>query len=222
MSEEQIQGLLQDLGGELGHLSSLERPLTKEEEKHRKKLQFRKYVLDRIKEAKDKKVSLEDIARVAWVDLANLPDEVEAGLFAHYVYRPDFKLPTDDQRGNFSFTYSYAVTAAVVEVDVETGKIKILRMACVDDAGERLNPLIVEGQIYGAIGHQLGAALYERLIYDENGQLVTSSFKDYCAPTALDFPSIYLSGGQRGLNLSLSPSDLVVLTEAKCAAISTD
>ncbi len=141
-----------------------------------------------LKEAKDKKVSLEDIARVAWVDLANLPDEVEAGLFAHYVYRPDFKLPTDDQRGNFSFTYSYAVTAAVVEVDVETGRIKILRIACVDDAGERLNPLIVEGQIYGAIGHQLGAALYERLIYDESGQLLTSSFKDYCAPTALDFP----------------------------------
>ncbi len=45
-----------------------------------------------------------------------------------------------------------------------------------------------EGQVYGAIGHQLGAALYERLIYDESGQLVTSSFKDYCAPTALDFP----------------------------------
>ena len=141
-----------------------------------------------LKEAKDKKVSLEDIARVAWVDLANLPDEIEAGLFSHYVYRPDFKLPTDDQRGNFSFTYSYAVTAAVVEVDVETGRVKILKLACVDDAGERLNPLIVEGQIHGAIGHQLGAALYERLIYDESGQLLTSSFKDYCAPTALDFP----------------------------------
>ena len=80
------------------------------------------------------------------------------------------------------------MTAAVVEVDVETGRIKILRIACVDDAGERLNPLIVEGQVYGAIGHQLGAALYERLIYDESGQLVTSSFKDYSAPTTLDFP----------------------------------
>ncbi|MBL7126924.1 MAG: hypothetical protein ISS58_06985 [Dehalococcoidales bacterium] len=54
MSEEQIQGLLQELGGELDHLSSLERPLTKEEEKHRKRLQFRKYVVDRIKEARAK------------------------------------------------------------------------------------------------------------------------------------------------------------------------
>jgi len=141
-----------------------------------------------LKETKDKSISLQDIARTAWVDLANLPEDVEAGLFAHYVYRPDFKLPKDDQRGNFSFTYSYAVTAAVVEVDVETGRVKILKLACVDDAGELLNPLIVEGQIHGAIGHQLGAALYERLIYDETGQLLTSSFKDYCAPTALDFP----------------------------------
>ncbi len=65
---------------------------------------------------------------------------------------------------------------------------EVLRGKQVDDAGERLNPLIVEGQIYGAIGHQMGAALYERLIYDESGQLLTSSFKDYSVPTALDFP----------------------------------
>ena len=141
-----------------------------------------------LKEAKDKSISLQDIARTAWVDLANLPEDVEAGLFAHYVYRPDFELPKDEQRGNFSLTYSYAVTAAVVEVDVETGRVKVLKLACVDDAGVRLNPLIVEGQIHGAIGHQLGAALYERLIYDETGQLLTSSFMDYSAPTASDFP----------------------------------
>jgi 2-furoyl-CoA dehydrogenase large subunit len=141
-----------------------------------------------LKKSKDQGVSLEDVARTAWLDLANLPDEIEAGLFGHYVYRPDFKLPVDEKRGNFSLTYSYAVTGAVVEVDVETGKIKILRLVCVDDAGKRLNPLIVEGQIHGAIGHQLGAALYERLIYDDEGQLLTSTFKDYAAPSAADFP----------------------------------
>jgi 2-furoyl-CoA dehydrogenase large subunit len=140
------------------------------------------------KESKDQSISLDEIARTAWLDLANLPDEIEAGLFGHYVYRAPFKLPVDEKRGNFSLTYSYAVTGAVVEVDVETGKIKILRLVCVDDAGKRLNPLIVEGQIHGAIGHQLGAALYERLLYDEGGQLVTSTFKDYAAPSAADFP----------------------------------
>ena len=146
-----------------------------------------------LKKAKDKSVSLQDIARTAWVDLATLPDDIEAGLFAHYVYRADFKLPQDDyKRGNFSFTYSYAVTAMVVEVDVETGKVKVLKLACVDDAGKRLSPLIVDGQVYGAIGHQLGAALYENLIYDESGQLLTSTFKDYCAPTAFDFPKFEL------------------------------
>ncbi len=142
-----------------------------------------------VKASRDQSVSLDDVARTAWVDLANLPDEVEAGLFGHYVYRADFKLPVDEQRGNFSLTYSYAVTGAVVEVDVETGRVKILRLVCVDDAGKRLNPLIVEGQIHGAIGHQLGAALYERLLYDEDGQLETSTFKDYAAPSAADFPT---------------------------------
>ena len=141
-----------------------------------------------LKDSEDQSVPLSDVARLAWVDLCNLPDHVEAGLFGHHVYRADFKLPIDDQRGNFSFTYSYAVTAAVVEVDIETGRIKILRLATVDDAGKRLNPLIVEGQVYGAIGHQLGAALFERVLYDENGQLSTSTFKDYLAPTAADFP----------------------------------
>lgn len=181
-----------------------------------------------VKESKDQSVSLDDIARTAWVDLANLPDDVEAGLFGHYVYRADFKLPVDEKRGNFSSTYSYAVTAMVVEVDIETGKIKILRIATVDDAGKRLNPLIVEGQVYGAIGHQLGAALYERLLYDESGQLLTSSFKDYCAPTAADFPkfevdfvdtpSLATPWGSRGVGEG-GGSPLIVVSSAVSDAL---
>ena len=181
-----------------------------------------------VKESKDQSVSLDDIARTAWVDLANLPDDVEAGLFGHYVYRADFKLPVDEKRGNFSSTYSYAVTAMVVEVDIETGKIKILRIATVDDAGKRLNPLIVEGQVYGAIGHQLGAALYERLLYDESGQLLTSSFKDYCVPTAADFPkfevdfvdtpSLATPWGSRGVGEG-GGSPLIVVSSAVSDAL---
>ncbi|MBI2303513.1 MAG: xanthine dehydrogenase family protein [Chloroflexi bacterium] len=133
-------------------------------------------------------LTLRDVAHLAWRDLANLPDDLEAGLYAHHIYRPPFHLPKNDQQGNFSLTYSYSVVAMVVEVDSETGKVKVKRMAYVDDCGTRINPLIVEGQIHGQIGHQLGAALYEQLYYDDGGQLVTSTFKDYLAPTAADIP----------------------------------
>lgn len=142
-----------------------------------------------VKGAKDKNVTLKQVGWVAWKNLETLPKDVEAGLFESYVHRVNFGLPKSLQFGNFSLTYSYAMGAAVVEVDIETGHVKVLRLVCVDDPGEQINPLIVEGQVHGAIGHQLGAALYERIIYDENGQLQTSSFKDYLAPTALDFPT---------------------------------
>ncbi|HWP34050.1 MAG TPA: xanthine dehydrogenase family protein molybdopterin-binding subunit [Thermodesulfobacteriota bacterium] len=136
----------------------------------------------------NRSMTLQQIARVAWRDLARLPDDLEAGLFAHYVYRPKFEMPKENKRGNFSLTYSYAISMALVEVDPGTGAVKVLRFATVDDFGRRLNPLILEGQIHGAIGHQLGAALYEHLHYNEEGQLLASTFKDYWVPTAADFP----------------------------------
>jgi 2-furoyl-CoA dehydrogenase large subunit len=147
-----------------------------------------------VKTDPNRRLTLKDVAFTAWKDLESLPEDLEAGLFGHYVYRANFGLSkkqdiTDKTKGNFSLTYSYAVTAIVVDVDVETGRVKVLKLATVDDAGELINPLIVEGQIHGAIGHQLGAALYERHYYDDNGQLLTSTFKDYLAPTAQDFPA---------------------------------
>lgn len=136
----------------------------------------------------DRGMTLQEIARTAWRDLARLPEDLEAGLYAHYVYRPKFDLPYSNKRGNFSFTYSYGISAVLVEVDRGTGQVKVRRMVTLDDLGRRINPLIVEGQIHGAIGHQLGAALYEHLHYDQEGQLLSASFKDYWAPTAADMP----------------------------------
>jgi 2-furoyl-CoA dehydrogenase large subunit len=133
-------------------------------------------------------LTLREIAHVAWRDLNRLPDEIEAGLYGHFVYRPKFDAPMDGKRGNFSFTYSYSMTVVVVEIDLGTGKVAIRRLVSLDDFGRRINPLIVDGQIHGAIGHQLGAALYERLHYDADGQLLSASFKDYWAPTAADMP----------------------------------
>ncbi len=134
-------------------------------------------------------VSLKEIARLAWKDLANLPANEEPGLYVNLVYKTPFKLPIDDQRGNFSLTYSYSASMVLLEIDPGTGMSKIRRVGIVEDSGNQINPMIVEGQIHGQLGHQLGAALYEDLVYDENGQLLTSTFKDYLAPTAADLPS---------------------------------
>jgi 2-furoyl-CoA dehydrogenase large subunit len=134
-------------------------------------------------------MGLVEVAHVAWRDLARLPEGDEAGIFEHCIYSTPFGLPTDEQRGNFSLTYSYAACVTVVEVDSETGMVQVRELSLVEDCGNKINPMIVEGQIHGQIAHQLGAALYEHLAYDAEGQLLTASFKDYLAPTAADFPS---------------------------------
>jgi 2-furoyl-CoA dehydrogenase large subunit len=78
----------------------------------------------------------------------------------------------------------------VVEIDEETGEVKILEYAAVDDCGKRIHPQIVEGQVHGATMLGIGAALYETFEYDEQGQLQQSSFYDYHAITALDAPDV--------------------------------
>jgi 2-furoyl-CoA dehydrogenase large subunit len=136
----------------------------------------------------DRALTIAEVAQAAWRDVARLPEDVEAGLYAHFVYRPKFDLPYSNKRGNFSFTYSYGISVCVVEIDRGTGRVRVLKIVTLDDLGRRINPLIVEGQIHGAVGHQLGAALYEHLHYDDEGQLLAASFKDYWAPSAADMP----------------------------------
>jgi 2-furoyl-CoA dehydrogenase large subunit len=133
-------------------------------------------------------MTLREIARIAWRDLASLPEELEAGIHAHYVYRPKFDMPMSGKRGNFSFTYSYGITLVLAEIDPGTGKVTIRRMVALDDFGRTLNPMIVEGQIHGSIAHQLGAALYENFDYSSDGRLASTDFRSYWAPAAADFP----------------------------------
>jgi 2-furoyl-CoA dehydrogenase large subunit len=78
----------------------------------------------------------------------------------------------------------------VVELDEESGEVKILDYAAVDDCGTRIHPQIVEGQVHGATALGIGAALYEAFDYDEQGQLQQASFYDYHAITSLDAPDI--------------------------------
>ena len=85
-------------------------------------------------------------------------------------------------------TYSSGAHAAVVEVDPETGTVRVLRYVAVDDCGTMINPMVVEGQVHGGIAHGIGNALLEEVVYDAAGQLVTGTLMDYALPRASDVP----------------------------------
>jgi CO/xanthine dehydrogenase Mo-binding subunit len=87
-------------------------------------------------------------------------------------------------------TYSSGAHAAVVEVDRDTGVVRLLRYVAVDDCGVMINPMVVEGQVHGGIAHGIGNALLERVVYDEAGQLTTGTLMDYALPRAADVPSL--------------------------------
>ncbi|HVQ76892.1 MAG TPA: xanthine dehydrogenase family protein molybdopterin-binding subunit [Candidatus Binatia bacterium] len=105
--------------------------------------------------------------------------------------------------------YAGAVHMASVEVDAETGRVRVLSYAVVEDCGPLINPVIVEGQVHGALAQGIGEALGERLVYDEGGQLLTGTLMDYAIPTAaglppfevghLETPSPITPGGYKGM-----------------------
>ena len=90
------------------------------------------------------------------------------------------------------WTFTSGVHLAVVEVDVETGRVRVLRYVAVDDCGRIVNPALVEGQIAGGVAQGLGGALLEHCAYDERGQLLTATLMDYAVPTAVDVPPLEL------------------------------
>ena len=133
------------------------------------------------------------IANMVYSNNAVLTPEMRErlSLNCRYVYTPPFTVPDPDNKtGNLTLTYASQIHACVVEIDEDTGELKILDYAALDDCGTRINPKIVEGQVHGAAGLGLGAALYETFEYDEVGLLQTASFYDYHAITALDVPHI--------------------------------
>jgi carbon-monoxide dehydrogenase large subunit len=87
-------------------------------------------------------------------------------------------------------TYSSGAHAAVVEVDPDTGAVRLLRYVAVDDCGVMINPMIVEGQVHGGIAHGIGNALLEEIVYDASGQMITGTLMDYALPRASDVPSL--------------------------------
>jgi carbon-monoxide dehydrogenase large subunit len=90
-------------------------------------------------------------------------------------------------------TYPFGCHISMVEIDRETGEPKLLKLVAVDDAGNLINPLIVEGQIHGGLAQGIGQAMVEEAVYSDDGQLLTGSFMDYALPRATDFPRFEMS-----------------------------
>ncbi len=136
-----------------------------------------------------KNITIKRLARTAYGMPALIPEGIEGGLWTINVYYNGLKAPDAKKIANLALTYSYQTHGLVGELDDETGKFKILKYVIVDDAGRLMNPLVVDGQVHGAALHGLAAALFEEFKYNDEGQLESSSFVDYLAPTAIDVPS---------------------------------
>ena len=118
------------------------------------------------------------------------------------------------------------------EVERATGQVKVLDYTTVHDAGRLLNPLIADGQVRGGFAHGAGAALFERVVYDEDGNLLTSSFMDYLCPTAPDLPPLtsahretpspFTPLGAKGLGEGNTMSAPVAIANAVADALGRD
>jgi carbon-monoxide dehydrogenase large subunit len=129
----------------------------------------------------DKKVPFGSVALTAYVPHNYPLDKLEPGLNENAFYDPT------------NFTYPAGSYICEVEVDPETGKVQIEQFVAVDDFGNIVNPMIVEGQVQGGIAQGLGQAMMENCAYDASGQLLTGSYMDYAMPRANDIPNLKIS-----------------------------
>ena len=174
--------------------------------------------------------SIKDLAGRAHWNTESLPEGMEPGLQATAVFGFTVSKAVDaEDRVNSSNTYGFIAEVMAVEVDPETAAITILRYVTVHDAGTIINPMIAEGQIYGGALHGLGGALYEELVYAEDGQLLTGTFMDYLVPTASEAPTIDIAHvvspspltplGSKGLGESSSMTVPAVIANAVSDAL---
>jgi aerobic carbon-monoxide dehydrogenase large subunit len=127
----------------------------------------------------DRAIPIAKLAREAYTQTHRFKGEIEPGLTETGHYDPPG-------------TFSNACHVAVVDVDVETGHVKVEKFVVAEDAGRIINPMIAEGQVHGGIAQGIGNALLEEIIYDENGGILTATLADYLPPTAREIPPIEL------------------------------
>ena len=124
-----------------------------------------------------KSKSLAEIAGASYRAL-KLPPNTEPGLNSTHFWEPP------------NFTFGFGAHLVVTDIDTDTGQVTVRRYVAVDDCGNILNPLIVDGQVHGGVAQGLGQALWEEAVYDDNGQLLTGEFMDYAMPRAHMMPWI--------------------------------
>jgi carbon-monoxide dehydrogenase large subunit len=132
------------------------------------------------KDSGRERIDLQEVARVAYFRPDTLPPGFQAELMAtrHYVPRA------------WPFAFTNGVQASYLEVDADTGMVKLLRHWCVEDCGTVINPQLVDEQCRGGIVQGIGGALFEHCVYDENGQLTNGNMADYLVPMAAEMPDI--------------------------------
>lgn len=132
-----------------------------------------------VRGAPDHGIAVADLARLAYAPPAGgLPSGMAPGLEATIYFDPP------------GHTFSGAVHVAAVEIDRDTGRVRVTRYVVVEDCGPVINPMLVEGQIHGAVAQGLGEALLEEIVYDAGGQLLTATLMDYALPKADDVPAL--------------------------------
>ncbi|HEY0222903.1 MAG TPA: molybdopterin cofactor-binding domain-containing protein, partial [Pseudolabrys sp.] len=127
----------------------------------------------------DRTISIAEMARDAYTQTHRFKGEIEPGLTESGTYDPPG-------------TFSNACHVAIVEVDVETGKVSLEKFLVAEDAGKIINPMIADGQVHGGVAQGIGNALLEEIIYDADGGILTANLADYMPPTAHEIPPIEL------------------------------
>jgi carbon-monoxide dehydrogenase large subunit len=130
-----------------------------------------------VKGSPERAKTIQELAYAAWAG-DSMPAGVEPNLEATTFYDPP------------NFTFPFGSHVAEVEIDAETGKVTIERYTAVDDCGNVINPMIVDGQVQGGIVQSIAQALFEETVYDEGGQILTGSLVDYMIPSAADLPRV--------------------------------
>jgi carbon-monoxide dehydrogenase large subunit len=174
-----------------------------------------------VKGAADRRISVAQLARYAYHHAEYLPKDLSSVNFTSLQ-------AYDAPPGTGAWTNS--VNVATVEVDSATGTFKILRYVIVEDCGNMINPLIVDGQVHGGVAQGIGGALFEHLPYDDNGQLLSQTLMEYLLPTAVEVPNLevlhlitpspYTVGGFKGLGEGGAIAPMACLGNAVTDALS--
>ena len=172
-----------------------------------------------VKGSPNRAKTIQEVIGAAW-SAVSLPEGVEPGLEETTFFDPP------------NFTYPFGCHVCIVAIDPGTGKVEIERYLAVDDCGNVVNPMIVDGQVHGGVAHSIGQALFEEIVYDEDGQCLTTNLVDYMLPAATEIPPIETARtvtpsptnplGVKGVGEAGSIAATAAVVNAVCDALDID